>query len=205
MNMDGMMMDGGPMMQGTWYHPRTGDKFTVADCFLEDMQMRIRTTDGRMLSYDVIKDYIQGEKDMVITKEAAQLDTSPINKNALLAGLDEFAQTDLSSNALNMPISALTHGDVTNSRELPTNTSKINNETLNIIKRAFKKVNSPKVEVKVQFDPFPEQEVTMLVNILEVSKEDIAQYVWEEYVAGGVLDESIKEQIATMFGCVGEE
>lgn len=94
---------------------------------------------------------------------------------------------------------------MTNSRELSTNNSKINNETLNIIKRAFKKVNPPKVEVKVQFDPFPEQEVTMLVNILEVSEEDIAQYVWEEYVAGGVLDESIKEQIATMFGCVGEE
>ena len=41
----GMMFGGeGPVMQGTWYNPTTGDAFTVRDSFFEDNQYVITTT-----------------------------------------------------------------------------------------------------------------------------------------------------------------
>ena len=42
----GMMFGGeGPVMQGTWYNPNTGDAFTVRDSFFEDNQYVVTTTD----------------------------------------------------------------------------------------------------------------------------------------------------------------
>ena len=52
----------GPMMEGTWYNPRTGDSFTVRDSFFEDNQFVITTTDGRYLKYEQIQDYIKSDK-----------------------------------------------------------------------------------------------------------------------------------------------
>lgn len=60
MNMNGMMFGGeGPVMQGTWYNPQTGDAFTVRDSFFEDNQYVVTTTDGRYLNYNQLQNYIQ--------------------------------------------------------------------------------------------------------------------------------------------------
>jgi hypothetical protein len=61
----GIMMgaDGGPMMSGTWVNPATGHKFTVRDCFFQDNNFMVQTTDGQVLDYNVIKDYVQTSDD----------------------------------------------------------------------------------------------------------------------------------------------
>ena len=59
-NMNGMMFGNeGPVMQGTWYNPTTGDAFTVRDSFFEDNQYVVTTTDGRYLKYNQIQNYVQ--------------------------------------------------------------------------------------------------------------------------------------------------
>ena len=52
----GIMMsaDGAPMMSGTWVNPQTGHEFTVRDCFFQDGNFMVQTTDGRMLDYNTI-------------------------------------------------------------------------------------------------------------------------------------------------------
>ena len=48
----------GPIMDGTWYNTQTGDSFTVRNSFFEDNQYIVQTTDGRILRYDQIQNYI---------------------------------------------------------------------------------------------------------------------------------------------------
>lgn len=50
---------GAPMMSGTWINPQTGHKFTVRDCFFQDGQFMVTTTEGQMLDYATIQNYIQ--------------------------------------------------------------------------------------------------------------------------------------------------
>ena len=58
----GMMFGGeGPVMNGTWYNPHTGDAFTVRDSFFEDNQYVVTTTDGRYFRYDQLQNYIQSD------------------------------------------------------------------------------------------------------------------------------------------------
>ena len=45
----------GPIMDGTWYNPNTGDSFTVRDSFFEDNQFMVSTMDGRVLNYNQIQ------------------------------------------------------------------------------------------------------------------------------------------------------
>ena len=53
------MLGDGPMLDGTWYNPKTGDSFTVRDTFFEDNNLIVMTTDGRRLDYNIISKYIK--------------------------------------------------------------------------------------------------------------------------------------------------
>ena len=59
----------GPMMDGTWYNPKTGDSFTVRNTFFEDNQFIIQTTDGRVLNYEQIQNYVKSDKPMDVEKK----------------------------------------------------------------------------------------------------------------------------------------
>lgn len=52
----------GPNISGTWVNYNTKDIFTVKDCFFQDNQLLIQTTDGRMLDYNFVQDYVRLEK-----------------------------------------------------------------------------------------------------------------------------------------------
>ena len=54
-----MQFENGPVMEGTWWNPKTGHKFTVRDSFFQDGIFTVMTTDGRMLDYNMIQDYVQ--------------------------------------------------------------------------------------------------------------------------------------------------
>ena len=49
------MLFDGPMIEGTWFNPDTGDRFTVRDSFFEDNNYTVLTTDGRTLNYNQIQ------------------------------------------------------------------------------------------------------------------------------------------------------
>lgn len=51
----------GPIMTGQWVNPQTGDKFTVRDSFFQDGQYVVQTTDGRMLGYNQLQQYVKME------------------------------------------------------------------------------------------------------------------------------------------------
>ncbi len=54
-----VLFDGGPIMEGTWFNPKTGDRFTVRDSFFEDNNYVVVTTDGRTLTYSQFQNYVK--------------------------------------------------------------------------------------------------------------------------------------------------
>ena len=66
---------GGPVMSGTWINPNNNDTFTVKDCFFEDNQLIVNTTDGRNLNYDILQNYIQADN-----KTINEMKEKPIQK-----------------------------------------------------------------------------------------------------------------------------
>lgn len=54
-----VLFDGGPIMDGTWFNPKTGDRFTVRDSFFEDNNYVVVTTDGRTLTYNQFQNYVK--------------------------------------------------------------------------------------------------------------------------------------------------
>lgn len=77
----------GPNISGTWVNYNTKDIFTVKDCFFQDNQLLIQTTDGRMLDYNFVQDYVRLEK------------STP---DDIIRIKQEFANTP-NSNATNIP------------------------------------------------------------------------------------------------------
>ena len=81
----------GPMMEGTWYNTNTGDSFTVRNSFFEDNQFIIQTTDGRVLGYNQIQDYIKSDKPINVSKPSQQATTLPQEVAGLLENESEFS------------------------------------------------------------------------------------------------------------------
>lgn len=60
--MPGITFDGtAPMMEGTWFNPKTGDVVKIRDTFFENNNYIARTTDGRMLNYNQLQNYIRDD------------------------------------------------------------------------------------------------------------------------------------------------
>lgn len=73
MNTAGITFDGtAPMMEGTWFNPKTGDVIKIRDTFFENNNYVARTTDGRMLNYSQLQNYIRDD-----SKSLKKEDTKP--------------------------------------------------------------------------------------------------------------------------------
>ena len=58
-----VMFNGGvPMLDGTWYDPKTGNSITVRDTLFEDNNLVIVTTDGRRIPYSQMERYVKSDK-----------------------------------------------------------------------------------------------------------------------------------------------
>lgn len=89
--MNGSIMDLGPdtpQLEGTtWWKPDGTDHFTIRDILMAPEGFTIRTTDGRMISGDVMETYIQSEVPINIPKQA------PVHK-VNVKELDEISQVE---------------------------------------------------------------------------------------------------------------
>ena len=83
----------GPIMQGTWYNPHTGDAFTVRDSFFEDNQYIVMTTDGRKMDYNRLQNYIQSDMKLEDLKkmrvEKPEKEEIPAEIQGLIAPIDD--------------------------------------------------------------------------------------------------------------------
>lgn len=179
---NGIMIDGDmPSITGVWYNPTTGDSITVRDSYFEDGQLKIMTTDGRMLSYNQMEKYIKSEsgkvpkmpKDQGYKKSDDEL---PPEVSSILEGF---------SSPLNTPVGS-------------TNTPKkqeTHSENWKIIDKVFNKIKiEPKFNILISWEPYPTKEIETLVEIMDIPVDEIVEYCCNKYVDNSLIEE-VKENL----------
>lgn len=208
----GMSFGGdGPIMQGTWYNPNTGDSFTVRDSFFEDNQYIVTTTDGRYLRYDQIQNYIQSDmkledlkklKQNQQTKKGEQL---PASVSSLIDDSeDPYASMLLPEDAdiLNKPANLGNINDPFKPvvKTLPYQPVECVQQNMNItiIDKALKNTPQPKFNITLDWDEFPQKQIEMLYDIMEISETEIVDWYLDNIQLSDIIEviqNSIKERI----------
>lgn len=180
--MDGITFAGnGPIMDGTWTNPYTGDSFTVGDSYFEDGQYKIRAVDGRIFRYDDIQDYIKGIKQSEIKniKEQNKLQSIPKEVSDIIATPDDnnlICDDDMAAlgNIYNQekPSSIPTPEPIQQLNNTPHHTN-INDA---IVEKALGKIAPPRCNVTLFWDYFPEKEIKALVDVMGVDINDIIMW-----------------------------
>lgn len=197
----GMMFGGeGPVMNGTWYNPNTGDAFTVRDSFFEDNQYVITTTDGRYLRYDQIQNYVQSDmkledlKQIKNSRENVPLkEQLPPEVSNLIDMDDSVVKTEDSYyNDLLLPEDEIY---VNNTMNKTTSFGNINKPTVEnydkndakspitsvsmnsaIIEKALRNTVKPNFSINVEWPNYPSKEIEMLKDIMEIPSDEIVEW-----------------------------
>ena len=216
--MQGMMFGGeGPIMQGTWYNPSTGDFFTVRDSFFEDNQYVVTTTDGRYLYYNQLQNYIQSDMkpselknlnsqnkqvEPLPTEVASLINTDDTNMNNNY--MDMMTPEDMA--LINKPL-----GNINDQNSLYTSIKQVNpitsepidlpvNMNTAIIEKALKNTEKPEFKVELKWDNYPTKQLEMLYDIMSISEEEIVEWYLDNIKLDDVLEslkQSIKDRIIT--------
>lgn len=193
--MNGVMFGGeGPMMKGTWYNPNTGDVFTVRDSFFEDNNYVVTTTDGRYLSFNQIQNYIQSDTPASELK-AMMNKAKQEKKEEIPAELKDIIATDDtdSYDSYMIPddnIYAKPLGNINNTPTVlqPVITPPVNvNKT--IIEKALKNTTGAKLTVTVDWPNYPEKEISLLTDIMEIPAQEIAEWYCNEIDTSWIIND----------------
>lgn len=188
----------GPMMQGNWYNPKTGDSFTVRDSFFQDNQFIVTTTDGRMLSYNQLQNYIQSDKPVNIKPEQKS-DPIPAEISSMLESEDHFDMLEEDRALINKSLIGLPYTDnlsekrinvadsfaTTNPIDKPTNNVSSN---YSIIDRALSKSSLPKIKVSVDWSKEPEKEIQLLTEVMDIPIEEIVEWYISKFNMGEIKE-----------------
>lgn len=178
----------GPMMEGTWYNPRTGDSFTVRDSFFEDNQFVVTTADGRYLKYEQIQDYIKSDKPIEMPK---QTKSNSILLPPEVAGLLEeenyngmIMEDDLAMIQGQAPVTLGNLKDSMTTNPYPYNPipamQVVSGEPINanydIISKALTKRTLPDFQIGIDWLGCPVKEMEMLMDLMDVQESEIVDW-----------------------------
>ena len=163
----------GPNMEGTWYNPKSGDSFTVRNSFFQDNQYIVQTTDGRILDYNVLKDYIQTDADHVPTKSLGNINNRGVDHlPAEVADLLEDTSSGYDILPEDAAMLTKPSGSITN----PVIDRTFNSQNSMIIEKALAKKPLPDLQVKMDWPNFPAKEIDMLCDIMDIPSEEIVDW-----------------------------
>lgn len=164
--MNGLIFNGeGPMMDGTWYNPNTGDSFTVADAFFQDNQYMVKTTDGRLLDYNFMQNYVKSDKPIPkIEKPQPKTNELP-QEVANLIDDGGILEDDLA---------------LINGRQKPQSLGNLHkievNPELPIIEKALSKKSKPCVYANILWEDFPKKEIEALTDIMDINIDSVIDW-----------------------------
>ena len=226
--MNGMMFGGeGPIMQGTWYDPNTGDAFTVRDSFFEDNQYVVTTTDGRYLNYNQLQSYIQTDmkledlKRMKTENQNNVKEQLPAEVANLIAenGGDPYSSLMTPDDLMignttvnlgnlyrdDLPVQKTPVGDVYVDNAAHSAAGKGQSMNEAIIEKALKNAAKPEFNVNVIWDNFPLKQIEMLKDIMEIPEDEIIDWYLDNIEMCDVVD-ALKTAIRSKILCnEGEE
>lgn len=231
MNIPGITFDGtAPTMEGVWFNPKTGDRIKVRDTFFADNNYMVRTTDGRMLSYNQMQNYVRddsgkADKEFLKSKQkSAEQPTEQPQKPIIQHNDSDFLteedlklldgakqeptltqQKDRESN-----ISAtheLQNGIAARMNDMTQYMDKVGSEMSladQMIDRALKGKSRPKITVSVEWEDSPRNELEILRTVMGVESSDIARWMMREFETRDIVSE-IREAVSAWLGDSCEE
>ncbi len=191
----------GPIMDGTWYNPQTGDSFTVRNSFFEDNQYIVQTTDGRILRYDQIQNYVKSDKPIEMPKPQPTTTDLPPEVADLIGDYEADSIESMKVNSL---------GSLTASHEPEASTfipetqmvNKSVSTNYDIISKALTKRSLPDFQVLINWDAFPSKEMNMLMELMDVEESEIVDWYLNQvdiadttYMIKEVLKDFISKQL----------
>lgn len=196
----------GPCMSGTWYNPHTKDSFTVRDTFFENNQLMVQTTDGRMMDYNMIQNYIQcNPKDIPVNEtkqtynelpaEVAELLETPTPQDPNMLEEDMLLisgqprQSTVSLGNLNTPS--------LNAVKLEQQGGQ--SEDQRLIQRVLSRQQQPSISCNINWTKFPQKQMDVLMDMMGVDLDDVCDFYISKIDLNDIR-ESIKGDIKTYIG-----
>lgn len=186
----------GPNMEGTWYNPKTGDSFTVRNSFFQDNQYIVQTTDGRILDYNTLQSYIQSDRpiemptkteDNLPAEVADLVDSNDFSYNILpedlnmINGSKSLGNLSITNNTTpGDPIISIPYTQV--------------DQNFAMIEKALAKKSMPDIQVSIDWKNFPQREMDMLIDIMDVNENEIIDW-YVRQIDTNYLAECLKEVI----------
>lgn len=171
----------GPMMDGTWYNPNTGDSFTVRDSFFEDNQFMVSTMDGRVLNYNQIQYYIKSDKPIEMEpKKQPKSEKLPEEVMSILA--DPEQSYDLLPE--DQSLIGGNFRDVERRINLDNQSQVIQNNTLSnspIIGKALSKIELPEIDLKLKWKQSPDKEISLLMDVMDIDLDEIVEWYMNKF------------------------
>jgi hypothetical protein len=192
------LYDQSAIMSGTWYNPKTGDNFTVKDVFLEDNNMIVMTTDGRRLDYNIVSNYVKSDKP--IPKIENQQVKPAADGKQINTSIPNAAEELLLPEDMNLGIKSEQRVTVATSQEADEDTIMVN--------RLLKKGGEPTFEPKIEWTKFPQKQLEMLIDYMDVDLDKICEYYINKISLSDLkcaLSKQIKDYISSKFSVVQED
>lgn len=186
----------GPNMEGTWYNPKTGDSFTVRNSFFQDNQYIVQTTDGRILDYNTLQSYIQSDRP--IEMPAKMEDNLPAEV-ADLVDSNDFSY-DILPEDLNMINGSKSLGNLSITNNTTQGDPIISipytqvDQNFAMIEKALAKKSMPDIQVSIDWKNFPQREMDMLIDIMDVNEDEIIDW-YVRQIDINYLAECLKEVV----------
>lgn len=173
----------GPVMSGTWFNPQTGHRFTVRDCFFQDGQFMVQTTDGQMLDYNTVQNYVQANDQNgkpIEPPTMKQNSSTQIPKEvAEMVGVDENymipEDQHISKGLGNINDSNRHFGPGTIHTIDPNPTTRVTDPDTEMIDRVLKRFDLPRIEASIAWET-PVKQIETLVDVLGIDPVKIADY-----------------------------
>lgn len=200
----------GPMIQGTWVNPNTGDSFTVRDSFFEDNNYVITTTDGRYIRYEQFQNYIQADEKSVNDIKNSIKEKAAAKEEAIPAEISSLIDNDNNADTMITPedYELLYYGKKSlgnlnttpTQSQFPKKETSAENMNAAIIKKALNNTEQPKFKVDVDWNNFPSKQIEMLYDIMGISEDEIIEWYLDNIQLIDIIETiktSIKERICS--------
>lgn len=187
----GMMGGPGMSISGKWYNKRTGKTITVRDSYFDDAGMQVMTADGQMINGDEFsRDYIQCDETIYDENGQSTGQSEAIDYDAMFSGMQS------STSEMNYVSDTLLKQDAQVIKPTVPVVQQENNPALD---KLFSKLDDyPTLDINIKWNRIPISELNMLKNIFDLTNDDIAEYIYNNYCTDVEIKKAISEAITRM-------
>jgi hypothetical protein len=187
----GMMGGPGMSISGKWYNKRTGRTIMVRDSYFDDTGMQVMTSDGQMINGDEFsRDYIQCDETIYDENGQSTGQSEAIDYDAMFSGMQS------STPEMNYATDTLLKQDAQVIKPTVQVVQQENNPALD---KLFSKLDDfPTLDINIKWNKIPISELNMLKNIFDLTNDDIAEYIYNNYCTDVEIKKAISDAITRM-------